>query len=242
MYWKDKVVEHALKESPKECCGLLVNIKGKLIYKECKNLAHIKTDQFILNPHDYADIEDKYGNEAIEGIVHSHPHTSPIASPADLVCAARTNKHWYIVNPQTNEWYDFFPKEYKQSLIGRPWTWDHTNCWQLIREYFNAELDIQLIDFPKPNTPEEFSKNPLFEKYFEEAGFKEISQDDSLQKYDCVLMNLSGEVLNHVGVICDDFGNELLHHMQGRLSCKETYTSWFRKITGRIVRYDNLPS
>ena len=157
MYWKDKAIEHALEESPKECCGLLVNVKGKLVYKECKNLAHIKTDQFILDPQDYADIEDKYGNEAIEGIVHSHPNSSPIASPADQVCAARTNKHWYIVNPHTEKWYDFIPKEYKQSLLGRPWTWEHTNCWQLVREFCKAYLNIDLIDFDKPDDPEFFA-------------------------------------------------------------------------------------
>ena len=52
---------------------------------------------------------------------------------------------------------------------------------------------------------------------FEEAGFREISKDVPLQKYDLLFMNLTGEELNHCGVICDDFGNELLHHMKGRL-------------------------
>ena len=46
--------------------------------------------------------------------------------------------------------------------------------------------------------------------------------------------------LNHVGVYVGD--NEILHHMQGRLSCKQDYTGWFRKCTGRVVRYANLPS
>ena len=43
MLWKEKAIEHALKATPKESCGLLINIKGKLVYKECKNLTFCKS-------------------------------------------------------------------------------------------------------------------------------------------------------------------------------------------------------
>ena len=240
IYWKKKVIEDALKESPKEICGLLVNVKGKLVYKKCKNLAQIPTDQFILSPTDYALIEDQYGNDAIQGIVHSHPNTSPYASSADRVSAARTNKHWYIVNPHTEEWYDFFPKEYKQSLLGRPWTWEYTNCWQLVREFYKAELNINLIDFEKPDDPEHFAFNPIFEDCYEKGGFRALDDDEPMKLYDCPLMNFSGDGLNHIAVLCEN--NMLLHHPQGRLSCKEEYNRYYRSITGKIVRYVELPS
>tara|TARA_R100001509_G_scaffold26536_3_gene13863 strand:- start:8408 stop:9130 length:723 start_codon:yes stop_codon:yes gene_type:complete len=240
MFWQDKALQHAKDQFPKESCGLLVNYNGKQIYKKCKNLSLTATEQFILDPVDWAEIEDEYGKENIIGIVHSHPDTDPIPSAADNLAAARTNIRWWIVNPQTEVWYDFMPKDYKESLIGRQWIWNLTDCWSLVREYYQAELDIVLKDYVRPKDVDDFIYNPLFEKYFEDCGFVEVKNILDMKKHDAILMNICGEGLNHVGVYVGD--NQILHHMQGRLSCKQDYTGWFRKCTGRIVRYANLYS
>ena len=240
MDWQVKALAHAKENYPNESCGLLINFKGKQLYQKCKNISNFADDQFILDPVDWAAAEDKYGFDNIQGIVHSHPHTEPIPSPQDHVMAARIGKKWWIVNPITEKWNSFTPKEYKESLIGRPWIWNVTDCWSLVREYFQAELNIVLKDYKRPNDPDEFISNPLFEKYFKDCGFVEISNINDLKKHDAILMNVCGSGLNHVGVYVGD--NEILHHMQGRLSCRQDYTGWFRKCTGRIVRYANLYS
>ena len=41
-------------------------------------------------------------------------------------------------------------------------------------------------------------------------------------------------------VLCEN--NMLLHHPQGRLSCKEEYNRYYRSITGKIIRYVGLSS
>ena len=234
IYWKQKVIQDALKESPNEICGLLVNIKGKLIYKKCKNVAKNPENEFILDPLNYAQIEELYGNEAIEGIVHSHPNSSPIPSESDKINAARTNKHWYIVNPNTKEWYDFFPEKYKQSLLGRRWSWD-SNCWQFVREFYKAELNINLRDFVRPENSDIWLNNPTFEERFLLGGFRALEDDEPIKLYDCPLMRFSGVGLNHIGVICKN--NMIMHHPEGRLSCKEEYNKYYRSITGKIIRY-----
>ena len=47
--WRDDALEHAIKEDPRESCGLLIIKKGKEVYFPCKNLAFDPKDQFIID-------------------------------------------------------------------------------------------------------------------------------------------------------------------------------------------------
>ena len=82
MTWKADALLHAKEQDPKECCGLLLNIRGKQKYFPCQNLAISSHQCFIMNPEDFV-AGDSLGE--IIGIVHSHPTTPPVASEADKI-------------------------------------------------------------------------------------------------------------------------------------------------------------
>jgi len=232
MNWQQEALNHAKVEDPKECVGLLLNIRGKEKYFPCRNLSMTAHQCFIIDPEDYVKADN---TGEIKAIVHSHPVTPPFPSEADKLSCEQSKLPWHIVNPKTEQWGYYEPCGYKPPLKGRPWVWGVTDCWSLVRDFYKEEKGIELLDYERPVTPQEFNDVPLFERYAERTGFKELDPNETLKNGDILLMSIMYNTLNHVAIFLD---GDVLHHLTDRLSCKEPYSAWLQKCTGKRYRYD----
>ena len=232
MNWKEAALAHAKEQDPEESCGLLLNIKGKQRYYPCRNLSAQLDEYFILDPEDYIKASN-LGD--ITAIIHSHPDTPPVASQADKMSCEQSKLPWYIVNPKTETWGYYEPCGYKAPLLGRPWVWAVTDCWSLIVDWYKEERSIELLDYERPTRIEEFTNDPVFERYLPSRGFRLLKPDEPLINGDVLAMSILGKGLNHVGIFID---GDVLHHSADRLSCREPYNPWLLKCTGGRYRYD----
>ena len=186
---------------------------------------------FIIDPEDYIKA-DNTGD--IIAVVHSHPVTPPVASQSDKVACEQSGLVWHIVNPKTESWGYLEPTGYTAPILGREWAWGVTDCYTLVRDWYKEKLNIDLIDWHRPTTLEEFNKNPMFEKCAEETGFRELRSDEKLINGDLLFMSILSNNLNHVAIFID---GDVLHHLTDRLSCIEPYSEWLLKCTGKRLRY-----
>jgi len=231
MNWKQDALTHAKQEDPKESCGLLLNIKGKEKYFPCRNLSMTAYQCFILDPEDYVKA-DNTGD--IIAVIHSHPITPPVASQSDKVACEQSGLKWHIVNPKTESWGYLEPTGYKAPIIGREWAWGVTDCYTLVRDWYKETLNINLKDWQRPTTLDDFNKDPMFERCAWQTGFRELRPDEQLKNGDLLFMAILSNNLNHVAIFLD---GEVLHHLADRISCKEPYNEWLLKCTGKRLRY-----
>jgi proteasome lid subunit RPN8/RPN11 len=229
---KAAAMEHAVAASPRESCGLAVVVEGRQIYWPCTNAAEDPEQDFQIDRLDLMAAEDA---GAVVAVLHSHPFTPPLPSDADRQVCSWGGIPWFICNPTTGTWGPaLLPETYQAPLLGRRWVWAVHDCWSLVRDWYQLEMGRTLRDWPRPARARDFEADPMFERLWPEAGFVEIHDRGQLQPGDAILMGFGQQRLNHVGVYVG--GNQLLHHVRGRLSSRDVYDQDWQDRTGWVGR------
>ena len=228
----EKIQAHAAEESPKECCGLVAVVKGRRKYFPCKNLAVTPEEHFALDPLDYAAVEDQ---GEIVAVVHSHPVTNHAPSQADRVACEQSGLPWHIINPNTGNWGYCEPEGFELPYVGREFAHGTVDCYSLCRDWYKREWGLELKNYPRRDQWWENGQN-LYLDNFEKEGFHRIPVSE-LQRGDALLMQLSSPVPNHAAIYIGD--QQVLHHVQGRLSSRDVYGGYYAKNTACALRHES---
>lgn len=228
----DNFKQHALKEYPRECCGVLVVAKGKERYIPCKNISPSLGD-FEIDPADYARAEDV---GEVVAICHSHPNLTSQPSQTDLTSCELTGKPWYILSIPREHLNVIHPSGYRAPLIGRPYRTNVLDCCTLVQDYYKEVLNIEIKAYDRYDnwwlTEDLLTLDRILDQ-----GFVVVKD---LKEHDVIAMSnscLKGN-LNHLAVY---LGNErMLHHCSNRLSSKDIYGGYWYKNTRYIVRHKTL--
>lgn len=228
---KKEVINHAKAEQPREACGLLIVIKGRIKYFRCENLAQ-RNNEFLLNPDDYARFEEK---GEVVAIVHSHCNEPETPSEADKYGCEASGLTWFIVSIPGEQWAEINPSGYVQPLIGRKYLYGVFDCYSLVRDFYRMQRGIELLDFPRMGEwwlrgEEWFLDN------FKKAGFEEVPFSEA-RNGDLLFFKVGANVTNHCGILLED--GFILHHCIGRLSSRDVFSDYWRQKLTKAVTFKN---
>lgn len=220
------ILEHARKEFPKECCGIVIKRNNNLEYIACENISNDPENYFEIN----ADIWLNFLQYEIVAIVHSHPNGRHILSTYDMLNQRLYDIDWWLVHND---------KIYKyrsiEPLLGRTFNYGTVDCYSLVRDcYMLSGLDLP--DFDRGGEWWKDGKNVYIEN-LTAFGFEQV---ESPMLGDIVLMQVQSDVPNHAGIY---IGNQyLLHHIENRLSKRDLLGGYYLKHTHSFWRLNKCYS
>ncbi|UCD72203.1 MAG: M67 family metallopeptidase [Syntrophobacterales bacterium] len=95
-----KMVDHALREAPRECCGILAG-KGRTVRRmyEMSNADGSRTT-YLMAPEEQLEVFREMEKEHLDmvAIYHSHPHTIPFPSQRDVRLAFFPDVAYVIIS------------------------------------------------------------------------------------------------------------------------------------------------
>lgn len=233
------IFDHAIKQYPRESCGLIINDK----YNPTRNMAKDPKSDFLISRATWKRLANK---GEVQAVVHSHPDGPAEPSRSDMRGQVSTEVPWGIVVPTipTAEdetkprvidgfwWGDFLLDE---PLIGRSFRHGVRDCYSLVRSWWWQERKVLLPEYPRDMEWWDQGED-MYSKGFEAAGFRPLAIGEQPEKGDGFLAQIRSPVPNHAGVYLGDA--LILHHVMGQLSRRDSVYRYTNLISNRWLRRD----
>lgn len=215
------ILAHAAAAHPSECCGFVLTVGRKQVYRPCQNIAAAPAQTFEIDPQEWLAAE---AEGEVLAVVHSHPQGEPFLSPADRLGQQATGLPWVLCVSGSLKVFRPVPL-----LRGRVFDYGKADCYSLLADAYHL-AGIELPEHERGDMDEDAAQG-LFEKLAESAGFVRVY---GIQAGDVVLTG-SGATAGHAALYLGH--GELLHHAYDQLSRREPYGAYWQRHTYSIWRH-----
>lgn len=223
-------MEYSRSLAPNEACGY-IDRNGEFV--GCENISKKPTEYFEI-----AHVPD----DAL-AIVHSHPGGPFAPSELDMRQQIATALPWCIAafDGERESVFWFGENAPKPPLIGRGFRHGVSDCYALVRHFYEQIHNIELPEYPR-KWEWWLDDSNLFMEGYREAGFHPVTVSEVLPG-DVLLFSIRSSAPNHSGIY---LGRDLiLHHVSSkteydpsRLSTIENVSRWFRYLS-KVLRHEN---
>ena len=136
---KEKIKEHAMKEAPRECCGLIVSNGKDVEVLPCNNNSSRPEHHFVIPPRDYVGASSA---GKIEAIYHSHPDGPAEFSLADQQNYNATKERFILYSVKDDKFCDSLEQQ-NSDLLGRSFKLGETDCMNIAMDYYRNKFKIK---------------------------------------------------------------------------------------------------
>ena len=138
------IQEQALKDTSKECCGLLSQDGDDMTAIPCENISETPDLSFVISPFDVARHRKTHN---VIGYYHSHLKGQPSTHKKyDRLVSEKLKMVSLIYNVDTEQFSTYVPKLKHVPYTGRPFIPGIFDCFTLVQDYYKHDLNIDLID------------------------------------------------------------------------------------------------
>lgn len=212
-----------------------------------------RVDNIAQEPTEFFDISEsdvrQAHSEGLLAVVHSHTNGKHYPSAMDMQYQINTDVPWGIltcdgVASSRIRWWGGKTADQIEPLLDRTFCHATADCYALVRDIYNLNYGIQLMEFPREwdwwNTDSD-----LLRKSFKVAGFSTVKDDPRPGDVWLASFHSREGKLNHCGVLID---NDLAHHQPGagtpvNDSKKATIEPIYRYLQyiGMWIRHKDMP-
>jgi len=235
-----EIKKHAEEVSPEECCGLIVNKNNQFIAIPTKNVSEFdRTHSMRIDPADYykASLEGE-----IVAFYHSHKDNC-VFSEYDKLNSENHQLPCVLYCVDTEEVGLYIPNGYEVPYVGREYVSQRFDCFTLVQDYFQRELNVTIYPIVHPyRFVEDKAGHPdnsgpiswVLRDHFLNNGFVEVKK--ASEKHDLILCS-TPRVSSPVHCLIYIPENQILHHPYKRKSTIELYSQYWNRYTINILRH-----
>lgn len=238
---KNKIKNHALRDTTKECCGFLIDNSQDVDVFECSNTSEHPQGHFSISPKDYLKASKK---GSIKAVYHSHNSNNDNFSPHDILHSRAHKIPFVLYCSPKNSFRSFDPKKNKTFLYDKIFKIGESDCYTLVKDHYSS-LGIKLHGYNSLGD-DWHKKNPnLIQDLFElnkndpSLPIFELPPETELKKHDVLVFEfIKGTGANHVAVYLGE--DEIIHHPRNKYLCIQRLGEIYKSKIIKIYRHEQF--